>query len=290
MYRKNYTMADKKVFWEKHGIQSDKYYTPVTVAGQLIKTAKCVLSKYSITETIEPSAGNGSFSLHLRKCKAYDIEPEHSSIIKQDFITLTLKYKKGRMFIGNPPFGTSSHLLKKFIAKSAKYGDYIAFICSIGYYKKPLDGFDLLHSEYLNIKYSGIKVKTCFNIYSRSLYKYQYKFVEDFTGIGRVRDKNKCKVWYKYKGYGLDKEPDKFAHDLKICSFGSVGMYTDDVNRWCKVGLVKLKAGIDVKYIKRLIDFGKDDFKLYRGLSKHNFDFILQAIEKKYIAQKNKAA
>jgi len=81
-------MADKKIFWEKHGIQSDKYYTPVNVAEQLIKTTRRVLSKHGITETIEPSAGNGSFSLHLRKCKAYDIEPEHPSIIRQDFLTL----------------------------------------------------------------------------------------------------------------------------------------------------------------------------------------------------------
>jgi hypothetical protein len=67
-------------------------------------------------------------------------------------------------------------------------------------------------------------------------------------------------------------------------------MYTDDVNRWCSVGLVKLKTGIDIKYVKRLIDFGKDEFKPYRQLSKHSFDFILQSIEKKFIAQKNNAA
>ena len=63
-----------------------------------------IIGQDNISEIIEPSAGNGSFSNQLN-CIAYDIEPENNEIIKQDYLTLGLEYKKGRLIISNPPFG-----------------------------------------------------------------------------------------------------------------------------------------------------------------------------------------
>jgi len=48
---------------------------------------------------------------------AYDIEPEDNKgrIIKQNYLTLDLDYKKGRCIIGNPPFGEKCIWLSSFI-------------------------------------------------------------------------------------------------------------------------------------------------------------------------------
>ena len=88
-------------------IKDDKYYTPPDLARNLIvKTIRFIGAK-NITDIVEPSAGNGSFSKWFKNCRAYDIEPEADGIIKQDFLTLDLPYQKGRLIIGNPPFGNS---------------------------------------------------------------------------------------------------------------------------------------------------------------------------------------
>ena len=68
-------------------ILNDKYYTPTELASRLIETTFKVLVEngiQDITDVIEPSAGNGSFSNQLT-CTAYDIEPECDGILKADF-------------------------------------------------------------------------------------------------------------------------------------------------------------------------------------------------------------
>ena len=86
-------------------IELDKYYTSKETALYCINKTKEIIGIENITEWLEPSAGDGSFSLQLDNCLAYDIKPEHYSIIQQDFLELNLDYKKGRCIISNPPFG-----------------------------------------------------------------------------------------------------------------------------------------------------------------------------------------
>ncbi len=101
-------------------IKNDKYYTPKNLAKHCIEKTFEIIGKENITEIIEPSAGNGRFSLQIPNCVAYDIEPEHDSIIQQDFLTLKIPYKEGRLFIGNPPYGSRMVLAQKFFKKSIK--------------------------------------------------------------------------------------------------------------------------------------------------------------------------
>ena len=58
-----------------------------------------LLSLFSLVVIAQtkPSAGDGSFSLQIPNCIAIDIEPQHESIVKQDFFTFHLPYKKGRL-------------------------------------------------------------------------------------------------------------------------------------------------------------------------------------------------
>ena len=77
-------------------IDNDKYYTSSDVVDLCLSELKKTLVKdnFKPTRIIEPSAGNGAFSLKIKNCIAYDIQPEHSSIIQQDFLTCNLQYKK----------------------------------------------------------------------------------------------------------------------------------------------------------------------------------------------------
>lgn len=152
-------------------IELDKYYTPVNLAKYCIDKTFEIIGKENITDIIEPSAGNGSFSNQL-ECVAYDIEPEHKSIIKQDYLKLELEYKKGRLIIGNPPYGRCMNLAQKFYKKSIQIGDYIAFILPISCFNntQSLFEFDLIYSEDLGEhNYSNRQLHCCFNIYKRPI-------------------------------------------------------------------------------------------------------------------------
>lgn len=162
---------------------NDKYYTPRNVALKLIRITQQVL-KGNITDIIEPSAGNGSFSTQI-KCTAYDLYPEHKSIIKQDFLTLKLPYKKGRLFIGNPPFGRSPALSKRFVKHALTMGGYVAFIMPASQYEIPLNNTRLLYSDRLNLEYlEGSYVHGVFNIYTHGITVESLKEVTVWT-IGR---------------------------------------------------------------------------------------------------------
>lgn len=151
-------------------INLDKFYTPKETVDRCLGIFNNMVDAEDVKEIIEPSAGNGAFSLKIPDCIAYDIEPEHESISKQDFLKLDLPYKQGRVIIGNPPFGNRNNLALKFFKKSIKICDYIVFILPISQLNN-IDSFyefDLISSHDLGIlEYSGINVRCCFNIYER---------------------------------------------------------------------------------------------------------------------------
>lgn len=103
----------------------DKFYTDSDEAKRLINYVG--IEKYDVI--IEPSAGNGAFSNHIRGVLAYDIEPDSPTITKQDFLDVSSIPDGLTLFIGNPPFGNRAILAKQFIKKAISLGaDTIAFI------------------------------------------------------------------------------------------------------------------------------------------------------------------
>jgi len=194
-------------------IKNDKYYASPELAKYCINKTKEIIGEENITEYFEPSAGAGVFLNYLPpNTLAYDIEPEDSRIIKQDYLTLNLPYKKGRLIIGNPPYGTRNTLAVKFYKKSIYLGDYIAFILPISqlHNTQQMYEFDLIHSEDLGIQeYSNIKLHCCFNIYKRPE-----------TGIFNKKPNYKLKDVEIIENRRLGKQiHDKY--DIGICSFGS---------------------------------------------------------------------
>jgi len=193
-------------------IDLDKYYTPTETAKYCIDKVYEIIGENNISEVIEPSAGNGAFSLQIpTTCWSYDIDPEHESIKKQDYLELDCGYLYGRLIVGNPPFGSRMNLAQKFFKKSVYIGDYIAFILPISqlWNTNSLFEFDLVYSEDLGkIKYSDRNLNCCFNIYKRPK-----------SGLNS-RPKNKLNslkiVRQDSKGY------DAFEDfDLRMCYWGN---------------------------------------------------------------------
>jgi len=148
----------------------DKYYTSPELAKYVVDKTKEIIGEENITQWLEPSAGNGVFLPHLENYLAYDIEPDADGIIKQDYLTLDLPYKKGRCVIGNPPYGSRLNLAKAFCNKSFDIADYVAFILPVSQYnnEQSIYKFDLVYTENLGVKmYSDEKVHCCLNIYKR---------------------------------------------------------------------------------------------------------------------------
>lgn len=109
----------------------DKFYTIPAVSEKCLAS---IGSLYHWSEwglVIEPSAGNGSFLTQIPSNKkiGIDISPEHTDIIKQDFLTYTPPRNIGKILVvGNPPFGRVSSLAIKFFNHASKWSDVIAFI------------------------------------------------------------------------------------------------------------------------------------------------------------------
>jgi len=226
-------------------INLDKYYTDINIAKHCISKTYEIIGVENITEVIEPSAGNGSFSNLINGfsndfngCISYDIEPEHSSIIKQDFLKLELLYKKGRLIIGNPPFGNKNLLAMKFFKKSTEFSDYISFILPISQYNnnQQMFEFDLIYSEDLGKKaYSGIDVHCCLNIYKRPIDGINTKAksykLKDIT-IKEVR---------KSRNQFL---PENFIFDYSLCTWGDLGKIPNKQGEFNQEAYIKVNNNI----------------------------------------------
>lgn len=186
-------------------IQNDKYYTSPELAKYCVEKTKEIIGEDNITEYVEPSAGSGVFLDYLDKYyMAYDIEPEDDRIIKADWLTVNLDYKKGRCVITNPPFGNKNTLSVQFYKKSIELCDYIAFILPISQFNnnQQMYEFDLIYSEDLGKReYSDRIVHCCFNIYKRPKYRFNdkpnYKLKD--VDITEVRLNNKIVDKYDFK-------------------------------------------------------------------------------------------
>ena len=152
----------------------DKYYTKDIIVDSCLQNVKKHID-ISMTDDviIEPSAGDGSFISGIKEMSQkfifYDIEPEHSEIVKQDYLKVDDNFafayananananayananananayananantKSKIHVIGNPPFGRQSSLAIQFIKKSSRFCDSISFILPKSFKKDSL--------------------------------------------------------------------------------------------------------------------------------------------------------
>lgn len=194
-------------------LEFDKYYTPLEIAEHCYNKAIEVIGRENISEIIEPSAGQGVFLDIDSKIIGYDIKPDDLRIKEQDYIELDIEYKKGRLILGNPPYGRCLNMAQKFFKKSIDIADYIAFILPISQLNnnRTFYEFDLVYSEDLGEKfYSGIALHCAFNIYKRPE-----------NGLNK-KEKNILK---SVKIYRQDKPNyDSLFYDVRMCYWGNATM------------------------------------------------------------------
>jgi hypothetical protein len=158
----------------------DKYFTPKDVVEKTLQKVYDLIGIDNVHSFIEPGAGDGAFIEALKKTgkpyRLFDLYPEHPEIEQADFLKLQGERIKGRVIIGNPPYGSASSLFKKFAKKGAELGDWIIFVSPASQYNSNyyLPMLELVDSEHLgDVEYYGseeyggkpVKVRTCINTY-----------------------------------------------------------------------------------------------------------------------------
>lgn len=157
----------------------DKFYTIPSVAQHYIQIVQNYFD-WNWDAIIEPSAGNGSFSLLLpNTCPvfAFDIQPEHNSIIKQDFLEYKPDVPGRYLVIGNPPFGRVSSMAIKFFNHASTFAEVIAFIIPRTFRKTSVQNrlnlnFSLIYDEEIPLNPCAFRpkmnAKCCFQIWVKT--------------------------------------------------------------------------------------------------------------------------
>jgi len=120
------------------------FYTRTDIAEFCYNKFKEVMGQklnYDTDLVIEPSAGTGEFSDLIMNdfdnVESYDIHPKRDYMVKQDFTLLDFDNINNKLenneitgihYIGNPPFGRQSNLLKIFIKICCLNAKSISFI------------------------------------------------------------------------------------------------------------------------------------------------------------------
>jgi len=243
----------------------DKYYASPSLVNYVVDTAINIIGKENISEIIEPSAGDGAFIEKLDSLgipvEYYDLYPEHDRIKKQDFKTLNLPHKEGRLFLGGPPYGKSSGLFRAFVKTAAEMGDYIAFISPPNFHEtNPYPQFlEILHSEQLPVQQffgskergeTDVKMRSSFNIYkvehgrkiSIDLRDKQLKQDFDIGTYNKSDDKRR-------------KTPQR-TFDYYVTAWGIIGDWYDYPDKESSIGITIKNPKME----KKLLDF-LDTFK-----------------------------
>lgn len=157
----------------------DKFYTIPDVALKCIEKVGNLYGWSNWDLVVEPSAGNGSFLSQLPTSRrvGIDISPEHSDIIKHDFLDWVPEDGLGNILvIGNPPFGRVCSLAVKFFNHATEWADVIAFIIPRTFRRVSVQNklnlnFHLLYDEEIQVTPCAfnppMSVKCCFQIWER---------------------------------------------------------------------------------------------------------------------------
>lgn len=272
--------------------ENDKYYTPKYLVEKTIKKTLELIPLDEISDIIEPSAGDGAFLFELEKLKkpftCFDILPENENIVEQDFLKLNIPYKKGRVIIGNPPYGDRGNIFRKFIEKSSQIADYIVFILPASQYNNnaSFKKGKLIYSENLgSIKYNGkedVNVRTCLNIYKTGSFvtpQKNYKICEDIdvrTVCSRGRD-------YKESDYGFDYYVINRGSALRIHKEPTLSSYYGIriKNEKSRILIEKILNSLEDKYFEEV----RANSVCAPGFNK---SYLLKILEAEYIAIKEK--
>lgn len=116
---------------QKRTVTLEQYFTKDSLVKKCIDFTNSCFPIGNIDLIIEPSAGAGAFLSQLPSSKTIglDISPLLPQIIKADYFDWQPPRNKGSVLvIGNPPFGQRGSLAMRFLIKSFRFADCVAFI------------------------------------------------------------------------------------------------------------------------------------------------------------------
>lgn len=165
---------------QRKQIGNEQFFTQKETAKQLSEWIKQQPWFQNVTEIVEPSAGDGAWLDDLKVDFAYDIDPKDPRIVQADFLATNLPEKKGRLFVGNPPFGRMGKLALQFIKKAEREGDFIAFILPASFGKETVlnrvpTSLHLVHqlellNETFRFEKDGKKIPVVFQVWEKRSY------------------------------------------------------------------------------------------------------------------------
>lgn len=231
-------------------IQNDQFYTKSDVSNDCFLILKEKFPELIEDIVLEPSAGTGSFieaffnnGIKKEKILAYDIEPKHPLVLKQDFLKKDFNNKK-MTAIGNPPFGKRSKLAIDFFNHCARFCETIAFIVPVQFKKYGVqsrldENFHLIYEKDLNptsFENNGkeLTVRCCFQIWTK---KEGYKDFQEciFFFMEAVKEEHLEEYWKDKKiAYVLveDKKDPSLKWELTVekMKINGIDVLEDDEN------------------------------------------------------------
>lgn len=111
----------------------EQYYTPATVARDVLVRAASHIKDPEGRVFLEPAGGTGVFleaakEFGFSRRVSYDIEPHHPGVNQGSFLDQSLSLLTGAVCVSNPPFGRNNALSIPFFNHAADHCDLIAFI------------------------------------------------------------------------------------------------------------------------------------------------------------------
>lgn len=254
----------------------DKYYASSSLVNYVVDTAINIIGKENISEIIEPSAGDGAFIEKLESLNIptqyYDLYPEHHSIKKQDFSTLNLPYKKGRLFLGGPPYAKASNLWKMFVKQAAKMGDYIAYISPPNFHEiNPFPQFlDILHTEQLPVqKFLGSKERGEKDVFMKSsynIYKVNHKKELQLDPLDNQLNQDFIIGTYNKSDEKKRKTPQR-KYEYYVTAWGIIGNWFEYPKNESNIGIIVKNEDMREKFEEWLDNFKSNYFDYFDARS-----------------------
>ncbi len=217
----------KKPLGNRRITGKEQYYTPRSLASELVEMASQVIPKFAQQSFLEPAGGNGSFIEALQQQRvqeivSVDLFPKHSKVQKRNFLDFTPQ-SKNLVTISNPPFGRNNALAIPFFNHAANFSDYICFLVPRSWRKWSVENrldrrFHKLLDVDVFVAYEdegGVPVRqannlrTCFQIWQRKETLRKQVVVPDNALIRKVSPEQ-AELAVRVFGYGCGKVLSEF--------------------------------------------------------------------------------
>jgi len=205
----------------------EQFYTPRSLARELVAKAESVIADFSGRNFLEPAGGNGSFiealaERGITRVEAVDLYPKHAEVRRGDFLDFETS-NKNLVTISNPPFGRNNALAIPFFNHAAAFSEYICFLVPRSWRKWSVQNrlaanFHKVLDEDVFVSYEDEKgvavrqannLRTCFQIWQR-LPKARAKVVVPDNGLIQKVSPEQAQLAIRVFGYGCGKVLENF--------------------------------------------------------------------------------